>query len=213
MSMAAGARVAVQAVIFDIGGILEAPFDDVLFPEMARLLGVPESRLREERKRDALALTEGRMTLRDFYDRVGAGSPRRVDPGAAVAHHLAVYEAATGPFDARVLGLIEDLRRRRHVVACLTNTEIEVGRFNRARDLYRAFDRAFLSTEMALHKPGRAIYERALAELGCAPREAVFTDDKLENGDGARAVDMHGLHYRDFESFSAELAGLVGRGA
>ncbi len=209
---AAGDRAAVRAVIFDIGGILEAPFEDVLVPEMARFVGLPEPRLRQERARDALALTEGRTTLREFYDRVDAGAVRRADPDAAVAHHLAVYESATGTLDPRVLGLIADLRRRRLVVACLTNTEVEVGRFNRARDLYRGFDRAFLSTEMGLHKPSRAIYERALAGLGCAPREAVFTDDKLENVDGARAVDMHGLHYRDFETFSAELASLVGRG-
>ena len=135
-----------------------------------------------------------------------------MDPGAVVAHHLAVYEAATAELDARVLELIDHLRRR-HIVACLTNTEVEVGRFNRDRGLYHPFDRAFLSTEIGLHKPDRAIFERALAELRCAPSEAVFTDDKLENVEGARAARMHAIHYRDFEGFSRELAQLVEPGA
>src|SRR5262249_6759103 len=190
VSASADARPVIRAVIFDIGGILERPFDDLLFPELSRTLGVPESRLRQQRAAHGVALTEGRMTLREFYARVAAESARPVDPEGAVARHLAVYAAATAPLDARVLALIEELRRR-HVVACLTNTEVEVGKFNRERGLYRAFDRAFLSTELGLHKPDRAIFERVLAELGCAPGEAVFTDDNMENAAGARAASMH----------------------
>ena len=214
MSSAAGAPAAasVKAVIFDMGGILEAPFDDVLFPELARMLGVPEPWLRQRRSRDALALTEGRMTLRDFYARVAREAGRPVDADAAVARHLAVYEAATGPLDAGVLTLVQALARR-HVVACLTNTEVEVGRFNRDRGLYRAFHRAFLSTELGLHKPDRAIFEHALAALDCAPAETVFTDDKLENVAGARTAGLHAILYRDLASFSTELEDLVGRWA
>ena len=116
--------------------------------------------------------------------------------------------AVAGKFDRHAL--LESLR------ACvtsddLTNTELEVGRFNRGRGLYRAFHRAFLSTELGLHKPGRAIFDRALAELDCLPAEAVFTDDKLENVTGARTAGLHGILYRDLASFSAELQDLVGR--
>ena len=212
MSGFPGARAPIRAVIFDIGGILEQPFDDVLFPELSRTLGVPEPRLRQRRAADAVALTEGRMTLREFYWRLAGESTRPVDADAVVARHLAVYAAATAPLDTRVLALIEELRRR-HVVACLTNTEVEVGRFNRERGLYRPFVRAFLSTELGLHKPDHAIFERVLAELGCAPDEAVFTDDSLENAAGAGTIGMHAIHYKNLESFRSELVSLVeGRG-
>ena len=39
MSSPARGAARVKAVIFDMGGILEGPFDDVLFPELARTLG------------------------------------------------------------------------------------------------------------------------------------------------------------------------------
>ena len=83
-----------------MGGILEPPFDDALFPELARMLEMPEPQLRRERSVDGLALTLGRMTLREFYARVAreAGSP--VEADAAVACHLAVYEAATGTLES-----------------------------------------------------------------------------------------------------------------
>ncbi len=193
-------------MVFDIGGILEPPFEDVLFPELARMLGVPEPALRARRKADAAALTEGRMTLRDFYARVagesafarGAGlgrgaSPRRLRGGDG--------RRST----QRVLGLIQELRRR-YVVACLTNTEVEVGQFNRDRGLYRPFDRAFLSTELGVGKPDPAVFRRVLADLRCAPHEVVFTDDNPVNTEGAKTVGMHAIHYRDFESFRRDLA-------
>jgi putative hydrolase of the HAD superfamily len=204
----AGPRTPIKALIFDMGGILEPPFDDVLVPALAALLGISSERLLERRGAHGAALSEGRMTLRDFYTDVVAETGHPVDPGAAVARHLEVYRAATARLDGRVLDLIRRLRRR-HVVACLTNTEIEVGRLNRERGLFDPFDRAFLSTEMGLRKPERAIFDRALSDLGCAPVEALFTDDKLDNVAGARAAGMHALHYRDFEGFASELAKLV----
>lgn len=208
MTTVTGLRPPIKALIFDMGGILEPPFDDVLVPALVELLGISAARLLEHRATAAAELSEGRLTLRDFYTRVLGEAGGSAGPAEAVVRHLAVYEAATAQFDGRVLALIRWLRRR-HVVACLTNTEVEVGRFNRERGLYTPFDRAFLSTEMGLSKPGRAIFERAVAELQCAPAEALFTDDKLENTVGARAAGLHAIHYRDFETFSEELARLI----
>jgi putative hydrolase of the HAD superfamily len=206
--MFASAGWPIKAVVFDIGGILEPPFDDVLVPALAALLGLAPARLVEHRRASAIALTEGRMTLRDFYAQVGAAHGQPVDADAAVARHLAVYAAATSALDARVLELIRTLRRRL-VVACLTNTEPEVARLNRDRGLYGPFDRAFVSTEMGLHKPDGAIFERVLADLGFAPSEVVFTDDNPANVVGARAAGIHAIHYRGFEEFSEELARLA----
>jgi putative hydrolase of the HAD superfamily len=204
----AGARPRIKAVVFDMGGILEPSFDDVLLPALAALLGISPERLLERRGAYSAALSEGRMTLRDFYARIVAETGRALDPRVAVARHLAVYQEATSELDARVLDLIRGLRRH-HVVACLTNTEVEVGRLNRERGLFGPFDLAFLSTEMSLRKPDRAIFDRALSDLGCAPSEAIFTDDKLDNVAGARTAGMHAIHYRDFDDFTSELAKLV----
>jgi putative hydrolase of the HAD superfamily len=204
----AGAQPRIKAVVFDMGGILEPSFDDALLPALAALLGISREGLLERRGVHAAALSEGRMTLRDFYARIVAETGRALDPGVAVARHLAVYQEATSELDARVLDLIRGLRRH-HVVACLTNTEVEVGRLNRERGLFGPFDLAFLSTEMSLRKPDRAIFDRALADLRCTPDEAIFTDDKLDNVTGARTAGMHAIHYRDFDDFTSELAKLV----
>ena len=202
----------IRAVIFDIGGILEPPFDDVLVPTLASMLDITPEDLRRHRAEHGLALTQGTLTLADFYARVVAARKHRADPGELLARHLGIYAAETAQLDARVLQLVERLRRR-YVVACLTNTEVEVGRFNHDRGLYRSFDRAFLSTELGVGKPDRAVFERVLAELRCAPPDAVFTDDNAKYTAAARAAGMHAIHYRDFESFSRDLAELTGPAA
>ena len=51
------------------------------------MLGLPSARLAESRMAKAVALSEGRMTLRDSYVRVGRAHGQPVDPDAAVARH------------------------------------------------------------------------------------------------------------------------------
>jgi HAD superfamily hydrolase (TIGR01509 family) len=212
LSRSTGDRPPIRAVIFDIGGIVEPPFDDILVRELAAKLGIEGESFRRRRAEHALALTQGRLTLADFYERVVTAGHHRVDPNELLARHLAVYAAETARLDARVLGLIEALRRR-YLVACLTNTEVEVGRYNRDRGLFGSFDRAFLSTELGLGKPDRAVFERVLADLRCGPQEAVFIDDNPVNTAGARTAGIHAIHYRDFESFSRDLARVLEPGA
>ena len=125
-----------------------------------------------------------------------------------MARHLAVYEAATSPLDPDVLALIAELRRR-HAVACLTNTEVEVARFNREPGIVRPVPSGLPVRRDRAPKPGRAIFEHALADLGAQPAAAVFTDDRLDNVAGARAAGIPSIHYRDFEEFRAELQRLL----
>lgn len=56
------------------------------------------------------------------------------------------------------------------------------------------FDSLFLSYEMRLYKPDRAIYEEALRRDGMKAEETLFIDDSLKNVEGARAVGIHALH-------------------
>ncbi|MCC7512846.1 MAG: HAD-IA family hydrolase, partial [Anaerolineae bacterium] len=46
-------------------------------------------------------------------------------------------------------------------------------------------------------KPQAGIYLHALGQLGVQPGEAVFVDDFFENVEGARAVGMTAIHFKD----------------
>src|SRR5262249_54480833 len=202
----AGALV-IRAVVFDIGGILEPPWSEALLAELPPFVGMDRPRLMAHLAEHHQALTEGRMSLAELYRRI-LPAPAPAGAEEALARPLETSRQAPAELDARVLGLVERLKRH-YVVACLTNTEPEIGELNRRRGLYRPFQRAYLSTEIGLAKPGRAVFEWVLRDLGCAGSEVVFVDDGATNVDGARAAGLHAVHYPAFARFSAELARLL----
>ena len=72
-----------------------------------------------------------------------------------------------------------------------------------------AFDRIVISAEVGVTKPKAEIYLLALQQLEVSPSEAVFVDDFIENVEGARAVGMSAIHFRDPESALDELKHLL----
>ena len=49
-------------------------------------------------------------------------------------------------------------------------------------------------------KPDRAIYDAAIERAGVAAHEVFFTDDRLENVEGARAVGIDAVQFVDCET-------------
>lgn len=60
--------------------------------------------------------------------------------------------------------------------------------------LFRA--RVFCSAQFRRSKPDPAIYLDCLAQLGVAPADALFIDDKAANANGARAAGLRAHHYQ-----------------
>lgn len=75
---------------------------------------------------------------------------------------------------------------------------------------YDMFDVAIFSAEVKMAKPDPRIYQLALAELGVRPEEAVFVDDFIENVEGARAVGMQAIHFKNSLQARTELKELLG---
>lgn len=197
----------VTAVIFDIGGILEPNYSIVA--ELSAFLGTGDGVVRELLQRYHDPLSDGTMSLHDAYRSLADAGGTAVAPAEAAARHVELYRLATTTLDPRVVALIADLKRR-YMVACLTNTEVEVARLNEARGYFRLFHRAYLSSSIGFHKPDPRIFRHVLGDLQAAPSEAVFIDDRSENVDGARAEGLHAIRYDGFEGCRSALRQLLG---
>lgn len=66
--------------------------------------------------------------------------------------------------------------------------------------------RVFCSAQFELAKPDPGIYRRCLAELGVAPADALFFDDKPDNAKGARRAGLMAHTYRSPAGLLAHLA-------
>ncbi len=67
------------------------------------------------------------------------------------------------------------------------------------------FDYTAVSSKLGMIKPDPRIYEHVLDKLGVGPSEAVYIDDISRFCDGASAVGMKAIWYKDFEQMKKEL--------
>jgi len=65
--------------------------------------------------------------------------------------------------------------------------------------------RVFCSAQFGLAKPEPELFRRCLAQLGVAPEEALFFDDKPDNAKGARRAGLRAHTYRDEAGLRAHL--------
>ncbi|MEO6760948.1 MAG: HAD-IA family hydrolase [Candidatus Saccharimonadales bacterium] len=95
--------------------------------------------------------------------------------------------------------------KKQYKMAILSN--ISVGGITRrftTKEL-EVFDTVVASGEVGYAKPEPEIYEIAATRLGVRFDECVFTDDREEYCEAARAIGMRAILYKDFDQFRAEL--------
>lgn len=98
--------------------------------------------------------------------------------------------------------------RKQYKTAIVSNASANVQDLYKDIDLNNYFDQVIWSYQVKEIKPEPAIYQLAAERLGVKPNECVFVDDRQSNVDGAVAVGMKGIVYRDFDQFKLDLAKL-----
>ena len=90
-------------------------------------------------------------------------------------------------------------------VGCLSNTNPEHWQHRARWPFLEALDHRFLSFELGVVKPDRALFDR-VAELVAVPRdEVLFLDDNQINVDGARAAGFRAERTRGVAEARAAL--------
>jgi putative hydrolase of the HAD superfamily len=107
--------------------------------------------------------------------------------------HATAREAMLGSLEfvpfPDVLPALDALRG--HVLIVVSNWDCSLADWLGPAGLLEHFEAVVTSAEVGVGKPGRAIFERALALAGVGPGEAVHVGDSLENDvAGARAAGI-----------------------
>ncbi len=173
-----------QAVIFDIGNVLiewnpERRYD--------LLVG-------KERRKAFFA----RFDFHGLMNRIDAGAPFAATIDAAIAAHPTWrpeldllrddWCALAQPAIAHSVRLLAALKARGIPVFALSNFGAENFPFSVAQfSFLDGFDRHYISGRMGMRKPDQEIYRAVEADCGLPPAALLFTDDRQENIDAARA--------------------------
>ena len=89
--------------------------------------------------------------------------------------------------------LIGELKAAGYRLYVLSNMSREFIDFLRRFPVYGLFDGEVVSCEEGLCKPEPAIYRLLLDRYGLDPSQTLFTDDRPDNIEAARAVGMHAV--------------------
>jgi epoxide hydrolase-like predicted phosphatase len=194
----------IQAIIFDIGGVLIRTEDQA-----------PRRRL-EERLGLAAGAAEFILLNSDAGLRTQRGEFTEEENWLRVQRELNLSAADLADFrrefwagDKLDTPLIDYIRRlhEHYQTAIISNAMPGLMTLvNGKYTIADAFDVIVGSGDVKAAKPDPAIYLLTLAQLGRRPSEAIFIDDSLPNIQGAQAVGLHTIHYTRGLDIPAALA-------
>ncbi len=211
-----GAGPAVDAVLFDYGGVLTVPMRRSIEAWIAEEGIDPASftsTLKAWLGRNAEAgspihrLETGELPEAEFDAtfaaalRTRSGAP--VDPDGVLRRMFARVEE-----DPAMWELARDLRAAGTGVAIVSNSWGGGNLYPRAR-LRELFEPVIISEEVGLRKPDPAIFALALERLGVPAERAAFIDDAAPNVEGAAALGIRAIHHTDAGTTRAALRELV----
>lgn len=105
------------------------------------------------------------------------------------------------------VAVLEELKTAGHRLYAITNFGAETFALTRKRwSFLDWFDGIVVSAEIKALKPELEIYRHLLDTYGLDAGDCLFIDDVQENVDGAMAVGMHAVRFRDAETLRSDLA-------
>lgn len=197
----------IRTFLFDLGNVLLFFSHERMCAQLGALCGRTAGEMRALLMDSGLsdAYEQGRLTEAEFH--------RSLEKRLGTELDLAGLQRAGGDIfelNPPMVPLLDALRARGHRLVLLSNTnETHINWIRRRFDVLDRFDDLVLSYRVGAMKPHPAIYEAALAAVGCAPGECFYTDDMPEYV--ARGREF-GLEAEVFMGVEALRTQLVARG-
>lgn len=196
----------IQAIIFDVGGVLLRTHDWSHRHKWDAKLGLPPGTAEETVFNSDLgtAAQLGQISTETLWQRVG----ERFQLTAADLAQLRADFWAGDQFDYSIIDFVHTLRPH-YQTAIISNAFDDLRTV--LTDEFKvadAFDLIVVSAEEQVMKPAAEIYQRTLERLNCSAAQAVFIDDSAKNISGAQAVGLQTIHYVRDMNISAALQNL-----
>ena len=212
----------IRCVISDFGGVLTTPLLHS-FAAFQDHTGIPPEALGSAMQRIADAdgkhplyeLEKGHVSEAEFLGRLRSELVADLGHEPEMHGFKEIYFEALAPNEA-MIALMRRLRDDGLRMALLTNNVREWEPYWRPMlPVDEIFELVVDSAFVGMRKPEPEIYELTLERLrereadGLAGDECVFVDDIEVNVDAARALGMHGVHFRQNAQAIAEIEAVV----
>lgn len=199
----------IEAVIWDLGGVIARTFDRSWRTKWESELGLAEYEL-ERAVFNSAASWRAAVGQAD-QDQVWAEVGHTFDLEPARLADLREDFWRGDRIDEQLIDYIRGLRPQ-YQTGMITNAWPETRQLIEDEwQLSADFDLIVVSAEVGLAKPDPAIYELALEQLAVEPQAAVFVDDFSENVAAAQELGIQAVRFEGREQAIRELDRILGR--
>jgi putative hydrolase of the HAD superfamily len=202
----------IRAIVSDFGGVLTTPLlasfaaiQDEIGIDAESLGLAMRAGLEEGEEIPLFGLERGEITEDEFLERLSDG----LEPILGHRPHLHrfrhMFFDALSPNEP-MIELMRELKAEGLKMAMLTNNVREWEPLWRSMlPVDEIFEEIVDSAFVGCRKPERRIYELTLERIGMPAAACLFVDDLHTNCEGAEAIGMSAVHFRDNEQAIGEI--------
>ena len=203
---------AIRAVISDFGGVLTTPLlgSFLAFQDETGIsgesLGHAMQRIAErDGEHPLFELERGRLTESEFLDLLRSELAPELGHEPELHRFSEIYFEALEP-NPPMFDLMRELKSEGYRMGLLTNNVREWEPLWRSMmPVDEVFEFVVDSAFVGCRKPDPEIYEITLGKLGLPAESCLFVDDVEVNVEGARALGLTGVHFRENEQAIPEI--------
>ena len=199
----------IQAVVFDIGGVLEITPDRGMTEKWERLLNLKPGELDERLINSGWVIdgSLGKRSEEELYKMLGEITG--MDSAQLDAFMRDLWEEYLGTLNVEMLTYFSSLRPR-YKTALLSNSFVGARRKEQERYHFdEVTDLIIYSHEEGIAKPERRIFELTCERLGVQPQEAIFLDDVERNIVAAREFGIHPILFQETAQAIADIQAIL----
>lgn len=202
-------RPKIEAVIFDIGGVLvEADLERYLVYG-ARVFNCRPEQLQEVAQPFLIQLECGFMTSAMFWESVALELDKRgwgkYVPGRKFDGFWKGLLRDTIKINHPLIDLLPRIQRRASLGA-LSNTIDEHAEYLEKLGVYKLFRQTVLSFQVGMRKPDPVMYKLIASRLNVPIGKCLLIDDSPINTEGALKAGMRAHEYHSLEDLASDLA-------
>ena len=194
-----------RAVVFDYGMVLTGTPDVEAHDAMVRITGLPAERFEQLYWVDRHAYDLGELSGITFWEKFSRDAGLDLGPGELDEINRLDARMWTSQNPAMVAWQ-QRLKQRGLLTAILSNMgDTVLEKIEREFQWIVDFDVLVWSYQLGIAKPDPAIYRHTLQQLGTAPEETLFLDDKLVNIAAARALGINAIQFTTIDRLRDDL--------
>jgi putative hydrolase of the HAD superfamily len=194
-----------RAVVFDYGMVLTGTPDVEAHDAMVCITGLPAERFEQLYWVDRHAYDLGELSGMTFWEKFSRDAGLDLGPGELDEINRLDARMWTSQ-DPAMVAWQQRLKQRGLLTAILSNMgDTVLENIEREFQWIVDFDVLVWSYQLGIAKPDPAIYRHTLQQLGTAPEETLFLDDKLVNIAAARALGINAIQFTTIDRLRDDL--------